>query len=196
MISQSKPLHMTVPPFALHYTPSTFKFEFGILVPASFPSSVSSGGNITEYTIGPQNGNCQWPMEGLQFSPSTGKISGTPTKLRKSACVLVVTRSNSQGSTSTVISIAVAPRPLYNLAYRSSSVGYPAYSEGVYTFSLGKPRSLQFVYHGGPLSSCSAKTQCKDCGYRPVGSIITNEDGNSIQIDEEICIASLHVVHV
>ena len=87
-----------LPPTDLMYSTNPAMYTVGVSVPPNLPSS--SGGAVTSYAISPA-----LPI-GLNFDISTGAITGTPVAVTNAADYLV-TASNSAGSTSVEVSLAV-----------------------------------------------------------------------------------------
>jgi len=100
------PLSLTAPPSSLSYNvPPSFTINMPII---DLNPSVS--GNVTSYSISPSL------PAGLVLNPTTGIISGTPTAL-STATNYTITATNSFGSTTATISIAVNTAPLFLLHY-------------------------------------------------------------------------------
>ena len=100
------PLSLTAPPTNLSYNvPSSFTINSTII---DLNPSVS--GNVTSYTVAPNL------PAGLTLNGTTGIISGTPTALSP-ATNYVITATNSFGTTTTTVSIAVNTAVLYVLHY-------------------------------------------------------------------------------
>lgn len=85
------------------------------LTPDLDPVSTRGGGTIT-YTIAPAL------PAGLEFSASTGTISGTPTVLQYPAKTYVVNATNSGGVDNATVAIAVLDHPVTDLTYPYSGL--------------------------------------------------------------------------
>ena len=104
--STTKQLSITVndvAPSALSYSTLTAGYTQGTAITVNSPTS--SGGAVVSYSVSPA-----LPV-GLTLNTSTGVISGTPT-VASAATTYTVTATNSGGSVSKVISIAVATSAL------------------------------------------------------------------------------------
>jgi 6-phosphogluconolactonase (cycloisomerase 2 family) len=106
-------------PSNLTYSTNPATYTRGIAITANTPSS--SGGAVTGYAVSPAL------PAGLSLDASTGIISGTPTAVT-AAANYTVTASNSVGSTTAVVSIAVNDAPPTNLSY---SLNPATYTKGV-----------------------------------------------------------------
>ena len=101
------------PPTGVAYSGSPFTLTKGVSMTAATPSS--SGGAVTSWSVSPSL------PAGLSLDTSTGEISGTPTAIT-SVANYTVTASNSGGSTSTVVSIAVNDVAPSSITYTPSSL--------------------------------------------------------------------------
>jgi uncharacterized repeat protein (TIGR02543 family) len=124
------------PPAGLTYT--TLNATYLANVPITPNSPSNTGGPITSYTAVPV-----MPGIGISLNPSTGVITGTPlgTMGRNS---YTIQGSNSYGTTSVVISIAVTDPP--------PSVTYPS---ATYALDLGTAVTIVPGSTGGPVTSWS-----------------------------------------
>jgi len=104
-----------VPPSALRYPASPAVYTLGQAIADAVPSS--SGGQVVSYSIAPAI------PDGLRLGASTGVISGTPAVLSPAA-TYTVTATNSGGSTSAAVSIAVVDVPPSDLRYAASPAVY------------------------------------------------------------------------
>jgi uncharacterized repeat protein (TIGR01451 family) len=103
------------PPTGLAYTTGTAAYTKGVAITPNQPSN--SGGVTTSYSVNPAL------PSGLSISPSTGIISGTPSALSASA-IYTVTASNTGGSTTTTLRIAVNDVPPAGLTYTTRTAVY------------------------------------------------------------------------
>jgi hypothetical protein len=101
-------------PKGLIYTTFNANYTLGEIIQPNLPSH--SGGTISDYSVSP-------PLtSGLNLNPTTGEITGTPSSITALSS-FIVTGSNADGSTSTVLNISVsdeAPR-LLRYTYFSST---------------------------------------------------------------------------
>jgi hypothetical protein len=107
----SNPATLTVtavPPSGLIYTAGTAAYTKGVAITPNTPSS--GGGAVVSYSVSPSL------PAGLSLSTSTGVISGTPTAITASASY-TVTATNSGGSTTASLSLAVNDLPPTGLSY-------------------------------------------------------------------------------
>gem|GEM_PF-6587783 len=81
------------------YTPASYTFTKGTVIAPITPAS--TGGAVVSYSIAGAL------PAGLSFDTATGIISGTPTVLQTPSASYTITATNSGGSTSTGLSIAV-----------------------------------------------------------------------------------------
>jgi uncharacterized repeat protein (TIGR01451 family) len=103
------------PPAGLTYTTGTVAAIRGVAITADSPTS--TGGAVTQYTIAP-------PLPaGLSLAPATGVLAGTPTAVAASA-TYTVTASNSGGSTTASLTIAVTELAPVNLTYSTPTASY------------------------------------------------------------------------
>ena len=124
-----------VPPSALTYSlnPATYTVDSGI-----YPNEPTvSGGSVVLWTVAPDL------PRGLLLDPTTGSISGTPLDVLADAS-FTVTATNSGGSTSTILSIAVNDVPPSDLNY---STRHSTYRKGT-AIQVNRPTS-----GGGPIVS-------------------------------------------
>lgn len=103
---------------SLSYAYSSPTYQKGVAITSNTPSS--SGGAVVSYSVSPAL------PSGLSLNTSTGVISGTPTVFG-SAADYTVTASNTGGSTTATVSIAINDIAPSSLSY--------AYSSPVYTKS-------------------------------------------------------------
>jgi Putative Ig domain/Domain of unknown function (DUF4214) len=89
-----------VPPSNLTYSSKSATFTQGTLITADVPTN--SGGPVVSYKISPSL------PAGLVFNTATGIISGTPTAVSP-ATTYTVTATNSGGSTTATLTLAVSP---------------------------------------------------------------------------------------
>ena len=104
-----------VPPTALSYSLNPAVYVKGAAIAANTPSS--AGGPVLSYAVVPSLPG------GLTLDPTTGVISGTPTVVAIAANY-AVTATNSGGSTTASLSIAVNDVPPTNLTYAFNPVSY------------------------------------------------------------------------
>jgi hypothetical protein len=104
-----------VAPAGLTYTTTTANYTRGVAILANTPSS--TGGAVVQYTVAPAL------PAGLSLAPATGILSGTPTTLAASA-VYTVTGSNTGGTTTATLTIAVTDLPPTNLTYATPTASY------------------------------------------------------------------------
>ena len=100
------------PPSSLSYTTPNV-YTVGSSISALNPSS--TGGAITQYTIGPSL------PAGLTIDPTTGVISGTPTAA-SSQTSYTVTGTNSSGTVTATVVITVNVAPPSSLSYTTPNV--------------------------------------------------------------------------
>ncbi len=100
------------PPSSLSYTTPNV-YTVGSTISALNPTS--SGGTITQYTIGPSL------PAGLTINPTTGVISGTPTAA-SSQTSYTVTGTNSGGTVTATVVITVNVAPPSSLSYTTPNV--------------------------------------------------------------------------
>jgi len=105
-------------PPQIAYPNSTYTFDLG--VPVSI-DPINTGGQVVSWAITPAL------PAGLSFNTSTGRISGTPSGL-SSPQSYTITATNSGGTSSPVLTLAVALTP-----------PHIAYGSGSYTFYLNVP---------------------------------------------------------
>jgi len=103
------------PPSALSYTTSTAVYTVGTAITPNNPTS--SGGAVTSYSVSPAL------PAGLSLSTSTGAITGTPTAVTAKASY-TVTASNTGGSTTATLTLAVNEQPPSGLSYTNTTVVY------------------------------------------------------------------------
>jgi gliding motility-associated-like protein len=114
--SANIPFTVTVavqPPSSLSYnSPNIYTVGGGAITPLT-PSS--TGGTITQYTIGPSL------PAGLTIDPTTGVISGTPTAA-SSQTTYTVTGTNAGGTVTATVVITVNVQPPASLSYNTPNV--------------------------------------------------------------------------
>ena len=103
------------PPSGLTYSDPAAVYTKGTPIAPNNPSS--TGGAATGYNVSPAL------PAGLVLSPTTGVITGTPTAVATTASY-AVTASNSAGSTSFTLTIAVQDAAPAGLAYSAASATY------------------------------------------------------------------------
>ena len=112
-ITSPSPINpVTVAPSNLSYSSSTLNLTVGTAMTSLSPTVT---GIVTSYSVSPA-----FPG-GLSLNSSTGVISGTPTSAQ-SAIGYVITASNTGGSSTFLVNIAVNNISPSNLRYRSSSM--------------------------------------------------------------------------
>jgi PKD repeat protein len=106
-----------LPPSNLTYSLNPASYTTGTAITANNPSS--SGGAVVSYSVSPTL------PTGLTLSTTTGVITGTPTTA-SSATNYTVTATNTAGSTTCVLSIAVTAGllPPANLTYSTNPASY------------------------------------------------------------------------
>jgi len=130
-------LPVTAAPSALTYSPNPAIYPLGLPITANVPAS--SGGPVASYSISPAL------PSGLTLNPDTGIITGTPTTPAP-LTTYTVTATNSVGSTTAILSLAVN-------VVRPSSLTYSAPSAA---YTLGIPISNNIpTYVGSPVLSYS-----------------------------------------
>jgi hypothetical protein len=103
------------PPTGLTYTSNAPIYTRGVTIPVDVPSS--AGGPVASYAIAP-------PLPaGLALDPVSGVLSGTPTALSPAADY-TVTASNTGGSATCVLTIAVREAAPAGLAYATNPTAY------------------------------------------------------------------------
>jgi hypothetical protein len=95
------------------FNPATY--VVGTPIPANTPSS--QGGAVASYSISPQ------PPSGLNFSTSTGILSGTPVS-PIAATTYAIIATNTSGSDTVNLSITVKLAPPANLSYSANPATY------------------------------------------------------------------------
>ena len=103
-------------PTSLAYSTNSAIYTKGTQITNNVPSN--SGGTVASYAISPAL------TAGLNFSTSTGVISGTPSTLTIAANY-TVTATNTGGSTTATISITVNDAAPSGLAYSTNPASYP-----------------------------------------------------------------------
>jgi DNA-binding beta-propeller fold protein YncE len=139
------PLTITVndqPPTALTYAAGTATYTVSVPITPNSPGN--TGGTVISYSVSPTL------PAGLNFSKTTGIISGNPTAAA-SAAKYTVTASNTGGSTTGFVTIAV------NIAQGPSDVAAPAglvYHPGsaIYTVGVRIPENAPTSTGGPPLT--------------------------------------------
>jgi alpha-tubulin suppressor-like RCC1 family protein len=104
-----------LPPTFLRYSSNPATYTRGVQIDANVPSS--AGGAVDAYTVSPAL------PPGLALDPVSGILSGTPTALAASAAY-VVTATNSGGSATAMLILAVSDQPPRLLTYRRSDALY------------------------------------------------------------------------
>ncbi|NKI70683.1 hypothetical protein GN109_14745 [Collimonas pratensis] len=107
-----------MPPTALHYTETAVTYQVNIAIHPNLPHA--EGGAVEQYAVSPAL------PAGLALNAETGAISGTPNTVT-AAAVYTVTASNSVGSVSENLSIAVSSAPLLppaSLRYGQATAAY------------------------------------------------------------------------
>ena len=143
-------------PSELAYSANSAVYTKGVVIAENGPSS--SGGAVLAYTIAPAL------PAGLSLDPESGVISGTPSAL-SSATDYTVRASNSGGSTTATVSIAVNDAAPSELAYSANSAVYtkgaviaenkPSSSGGAvlaYTIAPALPAGLSLDLESGVIS--------------------------------------------
>jgi len=130
------------PPSALSYAIGSAAYTIGMPITANDPTN--SGGSVASYSVSPA------VPAGLSLSTITGIISGDPTAVT-AAANYTVTATNSGGSTTATLTIAVNAVPV------PTSPAAPAglvYSPGnaVYTVGVPIPENVPTSTGGAPLS--------------------------------------------
>ena len=97
VVTQSATTNATAPPSGLSYATPSPVYTLGVAISSNNPTS--SGGAVASYAISP-------PLPGgLNFSTTTGHITGTPTQLTNTA--YTVTATNAGGSTTATVNLMV-----------------------------------------------------------------------------------------
>ena len=104
-----------VQPPSLSYNAISAVYTVGVGIAPNIP--VNTGGVITAFRVNPAL------PAGLSLSPTTGIISGIPTRLTDKA-IYSVTASNASGSASSYLTITVNDRPPTTLIYSSQTAVY------------------------------------------------------------------------
>ena len=126
-----------VPPSALVYATNPGVYTLGQAIPLNLPSH--GGGPATAYTVTPGL------PAGLSLNGTSGAVSGTPTAIVATA-PYTVTATNSGGSATAVLSIAVNDLPPTNFHYVTPSP----------TYTVGTAITPNLVVHdGGAVTSYS-----------------------------------------
>lgn len=95
-------------PVSISYANAPFSLPRGVAMTPALPTL---NGYAKTWSVLP-------PLpSGMDFNPSTGAISGTPTTLQDPAQMHTVTATNSGGITTTIISVRVYAQPPMNLIY-------------------------------------------------------------------------------
>ena len=102
------------PPSALSYGMTSATYTQGVVIASNVPTVT---GTVASWSVSPAL------PAGLVLDTTTGVISGTPTALQP-ATQYTVTATNSGGSTTATISIAVNVAPPSNLSYATPSATY------------------------------------------------------------------------
>jgi len=139
--SNSATLSITVNdliPSQLTYSLNPAIYTKGTQISPNTPSN--TGGTVVSYSITPSL------PAGLNFSTSTGIITGTPSAL-KAATVYTVSATDSGGSTQSSLSVAVID-VLPSISYASSS----------FTLTKGSAFSAIATNSGGAIVSCTVST--------------------------------------
>ena len=100
---------------SLSYNAVAAVYTVGVEIAPNIP--VSTGGVITAFRVSPAL------PAGLSLSPSTGIISGVPTRLTDQA-IYTVTASNASGSANSYLTITVNDQPPTSLVYTSQTAVY------------------------------------------------------------------------
>ncbi len=103
------------PPSSVVYSSNPATYTKGVAIPSNTPSH--GGGVVISYSVSPSL------PAGLSLSTSTGVISGTPTAIAAFASY-TVTATNSGGSTTVSLSLAVKDLPPTNLVYSAPTASY------------------------------------------------------------------------
>lgn len=165
------------PPLSLSYnTPNVY--TTGTTISALNPTS--SGGTITQYTIGPSL------PTGLTINPTTGVISGTPSAV-SSQTSYTVTGTNASGTVTTTVVITVNGLPPASLAYNTPNTYTagttitalnPTSTGGTitqYTIGPSLPSGLSINQNTGVISGtptvASAQTTYTVTGTNAYGSV-------------------------
>ncbi len=138
--STSTTINITVnnsPPSGLNYSGAPFVFTQNVAISSR---AVSVTGTVTSCSISPN----LTLNTGLTFNTTNCSISGTPT-LVSSATNYTVTASNSNGSTTNSVSVAVNIAPPSSLSYSGSP----------FTFTQNLPISSRTPSVTGTINSCS-----------------------------------------
>ena len=104
-----------VAPSSLTYSTNPATYEKGITATPNTPTS--SGGPVVSYSVSPALPG------GLNFSSTSGVISGTPTAITPTG-TYTVTATNTGGSTTVVVTITVTDAPPTGLTYSSNPAKY------------------------------------------------------------------------
>ena len=126
---------VVIAPSNLLYTSSSYLFTNGSTITTQIPTFA---GSLTNCVANPSL------PTGLSINSTNCAISGTPT-VNQAATSYTITASNSGGSTTTTISIAINNAAPTNLVYPSSS----------YTFINGTALSAQVPAVTGTIASCT-----------------------------------------
>lgn len=141
------------PPSNLAYSAPSITYVAGQAISANTPSA--GGGAVVSYQIslGVPSGLSLSALTGLQFDPLTGVISGVPTPCASN--VFTVSASNSGGTTTATVEIAVSVAPPLTLSYSHPTAVYalngdittntPSVTGGAptsYAIGLGSPSGL------------------------------------------------------
>jgi DNA-binding beta-propeller fold protein YncE len=141
------------PPSGLSYTSSVATYTVGVAITPDNPTT--TGGAVTAYGVSPAL------PAGLNLSPSTGIISGTPGAVATEA-TYTVTASNSSGSTQATLTIAVQVAVPAALAYSTPN---PTYTVGT-PIAPNSPTST-----GGPVTAYSVSPDL------PAGLLLDDDTG-------------------
>jgi DNA-binding beta-propeller fold protein YncE len=128
-------------PAALSYAAGTASYTINVPITPNFPTN--SGGTVVSYSVLPAL------PAGLSFNTSTGVISGTPTALA-AATKYVVTATNSGGSTTGSLTIAVIALPSSAVAAPAGLAYHP--SNAVYTVGVTIPDNWPTSTGGPPVT--------------------------------------------